>query len=98
MHFNRELTDCSFSFIPQNATKKRPSVLSRKSYSRGGSRWHSTVSSQTNQLYLANYAQNMANYGEFYGVNYVGEVIFTNTPHQMTDQPRFIPGQPAKTR
>ena len=42
------------------------------------------------------YKENMANYGELYGVNYVGEVIFTNTPHQMTDQPRFIPGQPAK--
>ena len=40
----------------------------------------------------------MANYGELYGVNYVGEVISTNTPHQMTDYPRFIPGQPAKSR
>ena len=40
----------------------------------------------------------MANYGELYGVNYVGEVISTNTPHQMTDYQRFIPGHPAKPR
>ena len=47
---------------------------------------------------FGNYKENMANYGELYGVNYVGEVILTNTPHQMTDYPRFIPGQSAKTR
>ena len=40
----------------------------------------------------------MANYGELYGVNYVDEVISTNTPHQITDQPRFIPGRQAEPR
>ena len=75
MHFNRELTDHSLSFIPENATKKH-CVLSR--YSGGCSKWYSTVPSQTHQLYLANYVENMANYGEFDGVNYVGAVISTN--------------------
>ena len=62
-------------------------------------RSYSLMPSQTTfDQTIGNCKENMANYGELYGVNYVGEVISTNTPHQMTDQPRFIPGRQAEPR
>ena len=47
--------------------------------------WSFIPSLTTFDQTFGNYKENMANYGELYGVNYVGEVISTNTPHQMTD-------------